>query len=141
MNKVLMLGRLTRDPEVRYSSGSNPTAIANFSLAVDRRFKREGQATADFFNFTAFGKQAEFAEKYLRKGTKIVVEGRLQNDNYKNREGQTVYRDQIVVENLEFAESKKASQQNEVPSEAATPKDNNGFMDLPDGISEDLPFV
>ena len=106
MNVAILMGRLTRDPEVRYS------AVARYSIAVDRRFKRDGQPEADFFDCVSFGKQAEFVEKYLRKGTKIVVQGQIQNNNYQNREGQTVYRTQIVVDNVEFAESKAASQQN-----------------------------
>lgn len=88
MNKVILMGRLTRDPEVRYSQGASQTAVARFSIAVDRRFKREGEPDADFFNCTAFGKQAEFIERYLRKGVKVVVCGRIQNDNYTNKEGQ-----------------------------------------------------
>ena len=108
MNKVIMMGRLTRDPEVRYG-GANNTAVARYSIAVDRRFKREGQPTADFFNCTSFGKQGEFVEKYLRKGTKVVIEGELQNDNYTNKEGQMVYGMRIIVNSVEFAESKNSS--------------------------------
>ncbi len=112
MNVAILMGRLTRDPEVRYSTNASGTAVARYSIAVDRRFKRDGQPEADFFDCVSFGKQAEFVEKYLRKGTKIVVQGQIQNNNYQNREGQTVYRTQIVVDNVEFAESKAASQQN-----------------------------
>ena len=108
MNRVILMGRLTRDPEVRYTNGESPKAIANFGIAVDRRFKnKNGEYEADFFNCTAFGKQAEFAEKYLKKGTKVLVEGRLQNDNYTNRDGQKVTATGIVLDNVEFCESKK----------------------------------
>ena len=136
MNKVILMGRLTRDPEVRYSQSDSNMAIARFSLAVDRRFKKQGDTvTADFFNCTAFGKQGEFVEKYLKQGTKIVVIGRIQNDNYTNKEGQKVYSVQIMVEEIEFAESKAAgqSQQND-----SMPGD--GFMNIPDGIENELPF-
>ena len=136
MNKVILMGRLTRDPEVRYSQNDSSMAIVRFSLAVDRRFKKQGdEVTADFFNCTAFGKQGEFVEKYLKKGTKIVVTGRIQNDNYTNKEGQKVYSVQIMVEEIEFAESKAAgqSQQND-----SMPGD--GFMNIPDGIGNELPF-
>ncbi|MGX8728105.1 MAG: single-stranded DNA-binding protein, partial [Lachnospiraceae bacterium] len=110
MNVVVMMGRLTREPEIRYATGGSGTAIANYGLAVDRRFKREGQPTADFFDCMCFGRQAEFVEKYLHKGMKIVISGSLQNDNYQGRDGQMVYRNKILVENHEFAESKAASQ-------------------------------
>jgi single-strand DNA-binding protein len=151
MNKVILMGRLTRDPEVR-AAGS--TTVAKFSLAVDRRFKREGEPEADFFNCTAFGKQADFAERYLRRGTKMVVVGRIQNDNYTNREGQKVYSVQIIVDELEFAESKNAQSgsdfsqpgagfgggsdfgaQRPQPSQAVA----DDFMSIPDSVDE-LPF-
>lgn len=138
MNKVILMGRLTRDPEVRYSQTDSNMAIARFSLAVDRRFKKQGDTvTADFFNCTAFGKQAEFVEKYLKQGTKIVVTGRIQNDNYTNKEGQKVYSVQIMVEEIEFAESKAAGQgaQN---NDSMPPSD--GFMNIPDGVENELPF-
>ena len=111
MNKVILMGRLTRDPEVRYTQGNNSMCIARFSIAVDRRFNRNSQdgVTADFFNCTAFGKLAEHVEKYYRKGLKTVLTGRIQNDNYTNRDGQKVYGFQIIAEELEFAESKNAS--------------------------------
>ena len=109
MNKVILMGRLTRDPDVRYG-GPNNTAVARFSIAVDRRFKRDGQPDADFFDCRAFGKRGEFVEKYLKKGTKIVIDGEIQNNNYTNKDGQIVYGTQIVVENVEFAESKRASE-------------------------------
>lgn len=136
MNKVILMGRITRDPDVRYSQTDSNMAIARFSLAVDRRYKKQGDTvTADFFNCTAFGKQGEFVEKYLKQGTKIVVTGRIQNDNYTNKEGQKVYSVQIMVEEIEFAESKAAgqSQQND-----SMPGD--GFMNIPDGIENELPF-
>lgn len=139
MNKVIMMGRLTKDPEVRYG-GSKNTAIARYSLAVDRKVKRDGQPTADFFNCTSFGKQAEFCEKYLRKGTKVVIEGELQNDNYQNKEGQTVYGMRIIVSGIEFAESKSTSSSSgalDAPNEL----DGDGFMQLPEGFEDELPFV
>ena len=148
MNKVILMGRLTRDPEVRYSQGDSQMAIARFSLAVDRRFKRQGDTvTADFFNCTAFGKQGEFVEKYLKQGTKVVVAGRIQNDNYTNKEGQKVYSVQIIVEEIEFAESKSAGANNG-GSIQNLPLDNTiepmapdeGFMNIPDGIDSSLPF-
>ncbi len=110
MNKVILMGRLTRDPEIRYSGGDNALAIGRFSLAVDRRSRKNSDgADADFFNCTAFGRQAEFVEKYLKQGTKILLVGRIQNDNYTNREGQKVYSVQVIAEEIEFAESKNAS--------------------------------
>ena len=143
MNKVIMMGRLTRDPEVRYSQGVSQIAIARFSLAVDRRWKREGEPDADFFNCTVFGKQADFVEKYLRQGIKIIVAGRIQNDNYTNKEGQKVYAVKIIVDEIEFAESKNAAATNGAvmqntpsPSQAA----GDGFMSIPDGAEEELPF-
>ena len=139
MNKVIMMGRLTRDPEVRYSQGANQTAVGRFSIAVDRRFKREGEPDADFFNCTAFGKQAEFVEKYLHKGTKVVVCGRIQNDNYTNKDGQMVYSVRLMVEEIEFAESKNAANAG-APAENNTASNDNGFMNIPEGIEEDLPF-
>lgn len=140
MNKIILIGRLCRDPEVRYG-GQNNTAIAKFSLAVNRRFKREGQPDADFFNVTAFGKLGEFVEKYLKQGTKIVVEGEMQNNNYTNKEGQKVYGFQVVAGSIEFAESKAASQNNGGGNQtAAQPTDNDGFMQIDDSITEELPF-
>lgn len=108
MNKVILMGRLTRDPDVRYTQGENPMAIARYTLAVDRRFKREGEATADFISCVAFGKQAEFAEKYFRQGIRIVITGRIQTGSYTNRDGNKVYTTDVVVEEQEFAESKNA---------------------------------
>ena len=142
MNKIILLARLTRDPEVRYSQGEKSTAIASFSVAVNRKFKREGEPEADFFNCTAFGKQAEFVEKYLKQGTKVVLSGRLQNNNYTNKEGQKVYSVQIMVEEIEFAESKAAASNNNGPSfnpEGVT--DPNGFYNIPESLAEELPFA
>ena len=118
MNQVVLMGRLTRDPEVRYTTGDNPLAIARYTLAVDRRFKREGEATADFINCTVFGKGAEFAEKYLAKGTKIAVTGRIQTGSYTNQEGQTVYTTDVVVDSQEFAESKSSNTETDTPATA-----------------------
>ncbi len=142
MNKIMLMGRLTRDPETRYSQGESQFAIARFSLAVDRRFKRQGEPDADFFNCTAFGKQGEFVEKYLKQGTKILLSGRVQNDNYTNKNGEKVYSVQIIAEEIEFAES-KASQggggfQPVQPDPAQAADD--GFLNIPNGIEEELPF-
>ena len=144
MNKVILMGRLTRDPEVRYSAGENALAIARYTLAVDRRFKRDGDQTADFIGCVAFGKLGEFAEKYLRKGTKVVVTGRIQTGSYTNRDGNKVYTTDVVVEDQEFAESKAASQANGNNYTPARPEPSaasgDGFMNIPDGIDEELPF-
>lgn len=147
MNKVILMGRLTRDPEVRYSSDENALAIARYTLAVDRRFHKDNEASADFIGCVAFGKGGEFAEKYLRQGTKIVVTGRIQTGSYTNREGQKVYTTEVVVEDQEFAESKAASQNNSQTSAGnrqqpppPMPTDKDGFMQIPDGIDEELPF-
>lgn len=110
MNKVILMGRLTKDPDIRYSQGEKSTAVARFSLAVDRKFKQEGQPTADFINCLAFGKRAEFIEKYCRKGTKLVVEGSWQTGSYTNKDGNKVYTNECLIENCEFAESKAAAQ-------------------------------
>ena len=152
MNKVILMGRLTRDPEVRYSAGDNATAVARYTLAVDRRFKRDGEATADFIGCVAFGRQAEFAEKYFRQGIKILVTGRIQTGSYTNRDGQKVYTTDVVAEDLEFAESKAAAgergtgfqpQQSSNPFQSAPAPSaaaGDGFMNIPDGIDEELPF-
>ena len=152
MNKVILMGRLTRDPEVRYSQGASQTSVARFSVAVDRRFKREGEPDADFFNCTCFGKQAEFVERYLHKGTKVVLCGRIQNDNYTNKDGQMVYSVRVMVDEIEFAESKNASANNGDSgyngggymgggnSAPAPSGAGDGFMNIPDGIDEELPF-
>ena len=149
MNKVILVGRLTREPEVRYSQGENSMAIARYTLAVDRRGSRNSndEQTADFINCVAFARNGEFAEKYLRKGTKIIAEGRIQTGSYTNKDGQRVYTTDVVVENQEFAESKNnsgnqesySSGNNSAPSVSAGAGD--GFMIIPDGIEEELPFV
>ena len=138
MNKFILMGRLTRDPEVRYSQGASQTAVARFSVAVDRRFKREGEPDADFFNCTSFGRQAEFVEKYLHKGTKVVLSGRVQNDNYTNKDGQMVYNVRIMVDEIEFAESRRTEAGGDGEQTSASGMD--GFMNIPDGIDEELPF-
>lgn len=141
MNKIILCGRLTKDPEVRYSQGANATAVARLSLAVNRKWKREGEPEADFFNCTAFGKQAEFVEKYLKKGSKVLVSGRVQNDNYTNKDGQKVYAVNIMIEEIEFAESKNAGQQDTSQRQQDRPAyTNDGFMSIPDG-EEELPFA
>ncbi|MDO5423425.1 MAG: single-stranded DNA-binding protein [Eubacteriales bacterium] len=155
MNKVILMGRLTRDPEVRYSAGENATAVARYTLAVDRRFRRDGENTADFIGCVAFGRSAEFAEKYFRQGLKVVVTGRIQTGSYTNRDGQKVYTTDVVVEDQEFAESKAASmaggsdagyhqnyQQPAAPASKPAPSAavGDGFMNIPDGIDEELPF-
>ena len=138
MNKVLLCGRLTRDPEVRY--GDNQKAVARFSLAVDRKFTREGDPTADFFNCTAFGKSAEFVEKYLHKGTKMIVIGHIQNDTYTNKDGQTVYSVQIIVDEMEFAESKRSQEGSSYQDAPQVESASGGFMNMPAGIDDELPF-
>jgi len=147
MNKVILMGRLTRDPEVRYSQGENSMAIARYTLAVDRRFNRNNdEQSADFINCVSFGKNGEFAEKYLKKGTKIVAEGRIQTGSYTNKEGQKVYTTEVVVENTEFAESKNSGSSfgGDSYSGNSAPAQNqgagDGFMNIPDGIEEELPF-
>ena len=153
MNKVILMGRLTRDPEVRYSAGNNSMAVARYTLAVDRRFRRDGENNADFIGCVAFGKSAEFAEKYLRQGTKIIVTGRIQTGSYTNRDGQKVYTTDVVVEDQEFAESKAAASESgmmrqSAPSPmAASPMPSpaqassaDGFMNIPDAIEDELPF-
>jgi len=150
MNKAILIGRLTRDPEVRYSQGENSMAIARFTLAVDRRFRRAGeQGETDFIGCVAFGKQAEFVEKYFRQGMKMVLVGRIQTGSYTNREGQKVYTTDIVAEEIEFAESKGSSgntdsayQSNVVRSNYPEPSTAMGddFINIPDGIDEELPF-
>lgn len=141
MNKVILMGRLTRDPEVRYSQGDNPMAIARYTLAVDRRFKKEGEQNADFINCVTFGKSAEFVEKYFRKGMRVTISGRIQTGSYTNKDGQKVYTTDVVVEEQEFAESKSEQQNGNTQSASAnTPSNTDGFMNIPDGIDEELPF-
>ena len=133
MNNVVLMGRLTRDPDVKYTQGSNPMAVARFTLAVDRRFKKEGEATADFINCVVFGKSAEFTERYYRQGMRVCISGRIQTGSYINKDGQKVYTTDVVVEEQEFAESKTSSQN--VPQQS-----NDEFMSIPYGIDEELPF-
>lgn len=133
------MGRLTRDPEVRYTQGDNAMAIARYSLAVDRRFKRDGEPDADFINCVAFGKSGEFAEKYLKKGTKVAVVGRIQTGSYTNKDGQKVYTTDVVVEEQEFAESKNSGSSDN--NQSAPANKNTDFMSIPDGIDDsELPF-
>lgn len=147
MNKVILMGRLTRDPEVRYSQGDDSMAIARFSLAVDRRGNRnstDGQ-TADFINCVAFGRNGEFAEKYLHKGIKVAITGRIQTGSYTNKDGVKVYTTDIVVEECEFAESKNSGNSDSGNSGGFSNSSNSnsagdGFMNIPDGIDEGLPF-
>lgn len=132
---------MTRDPEIRYTQGEKPMCIARYTLAVDRRFKREGEPTADFLNCVAFGKNGEFAEKYLKKGIKINVTGHIQTGSYTNRDGQKVYTTDIVVDTSEFCESKATSQQNAQNAQSAPEKTaTDDFINIPDQIDEELPF-
>ncbi len=150
MNKVILMGRLTRDPDIRYSSGETATAVARFTLAVDRRFARkDGDQTADFIGCVAFGRQAEFMEKYFHQGMRAVVCGRIQTGSYTNRDGQKVYTTDVVVEEIEFAESKAASDASRAnagggyqsaPAPSPMGAAGDGFMNIPDGIDEELPF-
>ena len=155
MNKVILMGRLTRDPDIRYSAGENSTAVARYTLAVDRRFRRDVEQTADFISCVAFGRTAEFAEKYFHQGIRIVISGRIQTGSYTNRDGVKVYTTDVVVEEQEFAESKSASAENSggfgggyrqpqaaapAPAPAAASASADGFMNIPDGIDEELPF-
>lgn len=156
MNKVILMGRLTRDPEVRYSAGDNSMAVARYTLAVDRRFRRDSdQQTADFIPCKAFGRQAEFAEKYFRQGLKIVVVGRIQTGSYVNRDNVKVYTTDVIVDEQEFAESKAASESYQAPRQSASaPGDPSsafgmdqdasavdGFMNIPEELEEGLPFA
>lgn len=141
MNKVILMGRLTRDPDVRYTQGEEPMAIARFTLAVDRRGKRDGEASADFPSCVCFRQTAEFIEKYAHQGTKLVVVGRIQTGSYTNRDGQKVYTTDVVVEEAEFAESKAAADRNAQQTPPPSPDTGaDGFMNIPDGIEEELPF-
>lgn len=143
MNRITFMGRLTAEPEIRFTSGDNAMCIANFNLAVDKRFKKKDDPdapTADFFRITAMGKLGEFSEKYLHKGTKILMEGRVENNNYTNKDGVKVYGFQFVAENIEFAESKKAAESNGVDTSS---KPNTDFINQgvdADSLNSDLPF-
>ena len=145
MNKVILMGRLTRDPDVRYSQGETATAVARYTLAVDRRFARRDQQdaqTADFIGIVAFGRAGEFAEKYLKKGTKVIVTGRIQTGSYTNKDGNKVYTTEVVVEEQEFAESKASNESRVANGNRPEPADANadGFMSIPEGLETDLPF-
>ena len=148
MNKVVLMGRLVRDPDVRYSQGATTTAVARYTLAADRRFKREGEDSTDFINCVAFGKAGEFAEKYYHKGTKIAIVGRIQTGSYTNKDGQKVYTTDVIVEEQEFAESKSSSQDSgvdrsknpEVLGDLLDSEKGTEFMNIPDNLVEELPF-
>lgn len=137
MNKVILLGRFTRDPEMRYTAGSEQKAISKFTLAVDRRYKRDGEQSADFINCTAFGKSAEFIEKYFRKGSKALIEGRWQTGSYTDRSGGKVYTNDCIIESIEFGESKRDGGGSSDPEPQAQ---SDGFMNIPGEIQEELPF-
>lgn len=152
MNKVILIGRLTRDPEIRYPSGDSSVAVARYTLAVDRIFKREGEQTADFISCVCFGKTAEFAEKYLRQGAKIAITGQIRTGSYVNKEGTKVYTTDVVVDGHEFCESKSSASAGNTEngsqktttrksSKADSETDSDGFMSIPDGIEEELPFA
>lgn len=138
MNKIILLGNLTRDPELRYSQGENALAIVRFSLAVNRKYSKNNQEPqADFFNCTAFGKQAEFVEKYFRQGSRMLLAGHVQNDNYTNNKGEKVYSVQIIAEEIEFAEKKgNTASSAKIPD----PSTADDFMSIPDGVDEGFPF-
>lgn len=142
MNKVILCGRLVRDPEVRYTQSANPMAVAKFTLAVDRKNKKDGeQQTADFINCTAFGKTGEVIEKYVTKGTKIAVVGHIQTGSYTNKDGQKVYTTDVVIDELEFCESRSSQQSNDNVSRPAPQTNGDGFMDIPDDMDDSgLPF-
>lgn len=149
MNKVILMGRLTRDPDVRYSQGERATAVARYTLAVNRRSKRDGEPDADFVNCVAFGRAGEFAEKYFRQGIKIVISGRIQTGSYTNKDGIKVYTTDVIVEEQDFCESKAATDQyngggmqTANPSKPPQPSQaaGDGFMNIPDGLEEELPF-
>ena len=139
MNKVILMGRLTRDPDIRYSQGANGSmAVARFNLAVDRKFKNDGEQTADFISCVAFKKTAEIIEKHCMQGTKIAIEGRIQTGSYTNKDGNKVYTTDVVVESLEFAESKLSNQTQDRPQPSADSGD--GFMNIPNDYEDELPF-
>ena len=152
MNKVVLVGRLTRDPEVRYSQGDSATAVARYTVAVDRRFKRDNEPTADFIPCVVFGRSAEFAEKYFRQGMRVSVSGRIQTGSYTNKDGVRVYTTEVIVEEQEFAESRAESEANrgsfqynnapasQTPASAPSMDAGDGFINIPDGIDEELPF-
>lgn len=138
MNRVELLGRLTKDPDMRQTNGEEPILVARFVLAVERRRRKDGQTETDFISCVAFGKAAEFAEKYLHKGSKIVVAGRIQTGNYTNKDGQKIYTTDVVTEEMYFAESKRETSSDS--DGRPEPSDGSGFMNIPEDIGEDLPF-
>ena len=140
MNKVILVGRLTRDPEVRYPQNDSQTAVARYTLAVDRKFKRDNEPTADFIPCVVFGRSGEFAEKYFRQGMRISVSGRIQTGSYKNKDTRKVYYTEVVIEEQEFAESRAESEANRSGQQSKTEVDENGFMNIPEGLEEELPF-
>lgn len=140
MNKVILMGRLTRDPAVRYTQGERPTAVARYTLAVNRTMKREGEPDVDFVNCVAFGRAGEFAEKYLRQGVRILISGRIQTGSYTNRDGAKVYTTDVIVESQEFTESKVASDNASGSTRRSPAPEGDGFMNIPDGLDEKLPF-
>ena len=140
MNKTVLMGRLTADPQVRYSQGDNATAVARYTLAVNRKFKKDGEPTADFIPCVVFGRSAEFTEKYFRKGMQVAVSVRIQTGSYTNKDGNKVYTTDVVVEEQEFAESKAANQQNQQSAGSGSIPASDGFMSIPDGMDEELPF-
>lgn len=139
MNRVILSGRLVRDANVRYSQEATPMAVAKFTLAVDRKLKKDGEQSADFINCVAFGKVAETIEKYVHQGNKIIVEGRWQTGSYANKDGNKVYTNDCAVENIEFCESRSSQQSNSQPAPAPNDVDMS-FMDIPDEVSDMLPF-
>lgn len=141
MNSSIICGRLTKDPVVRYTAGDNPLAIARYTVAVDRRFKREGEQSADFIPCIAFGKAAEFADKYLRQGTKMLIRGHIQTGSYTNKDGQKVFTTELAVDEQEFAESKRQDNGGQTVAKPATASvRHDSFMDIPDGMDDD-PFA
>lgn len=139
MNKTVLVGRLVKDPEVRYSTGEKSMAIGRFILAVDRRYKKEGEPAADFIPCVVFGRSAEFLEKYFRQGMRVSISGRIQTGSYVNKEGYKVYTTEVIVEELEFAQSKSEGQVNSTSNDVSH-SSGDGFMNIPDGMDEDLPF-
>lgn len=135
MNKVILLGRLTREPDVRYGNGPDPMAVARYTVAVNRPVKKDGNQEADFISCVAFGRRAEFAEKYFRKGMKVAITGRIQTGSYTNKDGQKVYTTDVIIDEQEFAENKKADNPQTAPQDIG-----DGFINIPDGIEEELPF-
>ena len=141
MNKVILMGRLTRDPEVRMSQGEKSTCVARYTLAIDRRYKKGEERESDFINCVAFGRSGEFAEKYFKKGTKVAITGRIQTGSYTNRDGVKVYTTDVVVEEQEFAESKRSAASDNTDSTPAANPANSDFMSIPEGVEDELPFI